>query len=83
MKRIGNLYSRIVSIGNLHKASFKAQKGKSKKKEIRDWNYNLEENIWKLHKDLVIKLIKFLNILFLLYMSQRKERSPNFHSEIE
>lgn len=53
MKRIGNVYQRVVSLENLYRASYKAQKGKSKKREVREWNRNLADNINKLQDDLL------------------------------
>lgn len=74
MKRFGNLFQSIVSLQNLQLASFKAQKGKLKKKEVIEWNYNLEENIWKLHKELQNKTYKVSKYsLFTIY--EPKERN--------
>ena len=49
MKRIGNLYSKIISIENLYEASRKAQKGKKNYSQVKRWNDNLDENILSLH----------------------------------
>lgn len=49
MKRLGNLYSKIVSIENLTAADQKAQKGKSNQYGVKLHNSKREENILKLH----------------------------------
>lgn len=53
MKRTGNLYQKIISSNNLILATEKAQKGKRNYKNIIEWKNNLEENIVKLHKELL------------------------------
>lgn len=50
MKRIGNIYHKIISIDNLIEADAKAQKGKSKQYGVQLHNKNAEANILKLHK---------------------------------
>lgn len=52
MKRIGNLYSKIVTLPNIHLAELKARKGKSKKKYVIEFNKNRTENILKLYQSL-------------------------------
>lgn|SRR3990167_2144143 len=49
MKRIGNLYSQIISVENLNAADQKAQKGKSSQYGVKFHNCKREENINKLH----------------------------------
>ena len=49
MKRIGNLYNKIISIENLNAADAIAQKGKSKQYGVQLHNKNKEANILKLH----------------------------------
>lgn len=49
MKRIGNLYSQIISIENLNEADQKAQKGKSNQYGVKLHNSKRKENIIKLH----------------------------------
>lgn len=58
MKRIGNLFEKIISLENLNLADEKAKKGKSNKKEIIKHNINKNENINKLHDDLKNKRFK-------------------------
>ena len=53
MKRIGNLFDKIVSIENLRLADQKASKGKANTYGVRLHNQNKEENLQKLHEALV------------------------------
>lgn len=55
MKRLGNLYQRIISIDNLNIADGKAQNGKSKQYGVVKHNKNSQLNIWELHKMLFDK----------------------------
>lgn len=55
MKRIGNLYNKIISIENLYLAERNAGKRKTKYSEIINFRRNLDENILKLHKSLINK----------------------------
>ncbi len=50
VKRIGNIYHKIISIENLIEADKKAQKGKSKQYGVQLHNQNKEANILKLHE---------------------------------
>lgn len=50
MKRIGNLYNKIISIENLELADLKAQKGKSRQYGVKVHNSNKQDNILKLHE---------------------------------
>lgn len=52
MKRIGNLYGRIIAIDNLHLADTKARQGKKDNIGIRQHDERREENIRDLHKAL-------------------------------
>lgn len=58
MKRIGNLYEKIISIENLKEADKRAQKGKSKQRRVIRHNKNKELNILKLHESLKNKSYK-------------------------
>jgi len=55
MKRIGNIYGKIISIENLMAADEKAQKGKSKQYGVKVHNRNREANIQQLHEMLLNK----------------------------
>jgi len=55
MKRIANLYEKIISIENLQEADKKAQKGKLKQYGVQIHNKNKEANILKLHQMLEAK----------------------------
>jgi len=50
MKRIGNLYQKIISIENLQLADVVAQKNKSKQYGVQSHNKKSDANIWELHK---------------------------------
>jgi len=50
MKRIGNLYQKIISIENLQLADVVAQKNKSKQYGVQSHNSKSDANIWELHK---------------------------------
>ena len=52
MKRIGNLFEKVISIENLQLADEKARKGKSRSYGVRVHDRNREANIFKLHEDL-------------------------------
>ena len=58
MKRLNNIYEKIISIENLMLADQKAQKGKSKQYGVVLHNKNQEENILKLHEILKNKTYK-------------------------
>ena len=55
MKRLNNLFERIVSVENLTKADSIAQKGKSKQYGVVQHCKNAEQNIQSLHHNLVDK----------------------------
>ena len=50
MKRIGNLYTQIISVQNLTNADAKAQIGKKKQYGVISHNKNKEANILRLHE---------------------------------
>jgi RNA-directed DNA polymerase len=58
MKRLSNLFSKIISVENLVLADQKAQKGKINQYGVRLHNKKREENIMKLHDMLVSKIYK-------------------------
>ena len=58
MKRIGNLYSKIIDIENLELADKNARKGKLKSYGVRLHDMNRENNILKLHEQLRNKQYK-------------------------
>jgi len=53
MKRIGNLYGKIIDIKNLYLAEKKARRGKGNRKEIIEYVDKLDENILDLHLKLL------------------------------
>lgn len=58
MKRINNLYHKIISIKNLTEADKKAQKGKANQYGVKLHNKNKEANILQLHFQLKNKIFK-------------------------
>lgn len=58
MKRIGNLYNKIISIENLQLADKKARKGKLKSYGVKQHDKNREANILALHESLKNKTYK-------------------------
>ena len=52
MKRIGNLYEKIISVENLRLADEKARKGKLQSYGVRVHDKNREANILALHETL-------------------------------
>ncbi len=58
MKRIGNIYTRIISIENLQRADEKARCGKAHTYGVRVHDKNREANILALHEALLTKTFK-------------------------
>lgn len=58
MKRYNNLYNKICDIDNLILADKKAKKGKSKKKDVIEFNKNYDLNLLKLNEILINKTYK-------------------------
>ena len=58
MKRIGNLYEKIISIENLNLADEKARKGKLTSYGVKKHDKNKDENILLLHEMLKNKTYK-------------------------
>ena len=52
MKTYKNLYQKICSFENLLLAFYKARRGKRKKENVADFEYHLEDNIFKLQEEL-------------------------------
>lgn len=52
MKRYGHMYEQVCSYPNLFQAFHNAQKGKSSRQEVIQFNYNLEENLRSLQVEL-------------------------------
>ena len=51
----GGTFEEIVSLHNLFEAWYEFKCGKKKKKDIQQFSLNLEDNIFRLHKDLINK----------------------------
>jgi len=58
MKIYKNLFNDIISAENLFLAWDKFKKGKRNKKDVQRFEWNLEENIFKLHRELKTKTYK-------------------------
>lgn len=85
MKRIGNLYEKIISIENLELADKKARKGKVKTYGVRYHDRTREENIQKLHVLLKNKEYKTSKYnIFKIYEPKEREiyRLPYFPDRI-
>jgi len=55
VKRYSNLYPKITTFENLHKAYHKAAKGKRRKPEVAAFEFDLESNLLRLEEALVAK----------------------------
>jgi RNA-directed DNA polymerase len=53
MKRKGNLWPQVIDFQNLFRAARKAEKGKRYRDNILDFNFNLENEIISLQKELI------------------------------
>lgn len=58
MKRIGNLYNKVISVENLREADEKARKGKTNTYGVKVHDKNREANILALHEALLTKTFK-------------------------
>ena len=73
MKRINNLYEKIISIDNLQLAAIKARKGKEKQKGVMIFDKNKEDYLNSLHEVLKSDIFKTSTYtVFTLY--EPKER---------
>ena len=85
MKRIGNLFQKIICIENLKEADKKAQKGKSKQYGVKRHNKNKTQNINKLHLMLKNKTYKTSSYdIFTIYEPKERKvyRLPYFPDRI-
>lgn len=85
MKRIGNLYEKIISVENLNLADSKARKGKRASYGVRWHDKNKESNIEKLHGMLKNKTFKTsMYNVFKIYEPKEREiyRLPYFPDRI-
>ncbi|MBL7206306.1 MAG: hypothetical protein ISS36_01765 [Candidatus Aenigmarchaeota archaeon] len=58
MKTYKNLYPKVCSLKNLHKAYKKARKGKTKKQYVKEFESNLKQNILQLKRELKTQTYK-------------------------
>lgn len=85
MKRIGNLYDKIISIENLRLADMKARKGKLRSYGVKLHDKNREANLLKLHNDLKNQAFKTSNYhIFKIQEPKEREiyRLPYFPDRI-
>ncbi|TSC90825.1 MAG: RNA-directed DNA polymerase (Reverse transcriptase) [Parcubacteria group bacterium Gr01-1014_2] len=61
MKVYRNIFEKIISIENLFSAWKEFKKGKQKKKDVMEFEFNLEENIFNLHREFKSKTYKHGN----------------------
>lgn len=76
MKRVGNLYEKIISIENLELADKKAQRGKKKQFGVKRHNKNRKQNILDLHE--VLKYCAYQTSkysVFIIFEPKRREIS--------
>jgi len=75
MKRIGNLYEKVISFENLYKAFTKAKRG-TKTLESATFFYNLEDELVNLHEELLTKVYKPVKYkYFKIYEPKEREIS--------
>lgn len=65
MKRIGNLFNRIISYENLVRAEKKARLGKTKRYGVKKFDRNPHENLVRLQKALIEDLIVLRNTAYI------------------
>ncbi len=53
MKRLGNLYEKVYSFENLHRAYLNARRGKRYRHDVLQFTNKLEENLFKIQEELV------------------------------
>lgn len=84
MKRIGNLFEKVVNLNNLHLAELAVRKGKSKKKYVIEFNKNRTENIWKLYLELINNSYKVSKYQSLTIYEPKKRilSKPNYRDRI-
>lgn len=74
MKRVGNLFDKIVDIDNLILADKKARKGKYKSKEIKKFDLNKDEKLLELQNNLINNNFKTSNYKTFKLNEYGKER---------
>lgn len=85
MKRIGNLYDKIISLDNLHIADDKARKGKANTYGVKVHDKRRESNLLALHESLKNKTFKTSKYhLFTIYEPKKREiyRLPYYPDRI-
>jgi retron-type reverse transcriptase len=76
MKTCKNLFENIISLENLYNAYIKARRGKSERKEVLKFTYNLEKELFKLQNQLIngeYKIGKYRR--FIIFEPKKREIS--------
>ena len=73
-KRINNIFKENITFSKLLEAHNKCKKNKRYKKQVIEFEMNLERNIISLGTDLISGRMSFQNTLSLQYMNQKKEK---------
>lgn len=79
MKRVGNLFEKVISLDNLRLADEKARKGKLGTYGVQLHDKHREENIFALHESLKNGTFRTSKYHVLQFMSRRKGRFSNCH----
>jgi len=85
MKRIGNLYEKIISLDNLREADVAARKGKRKSYGVKLHDLNCDDNIFALHEKLKSNTFKTSDYhIFKIYEPKEREiyRLPYYPDRI-
>ena len=72
MKRIGNLYNKVISVENLREADEKARKGKTNTYGVKVHDKNREANILALHEALLTKTFKTSLMMSSRFLNPRR-----------
>jgi len=74
MKRKGNFYPEIYNFSNLYLSFLQVRKGKRYKKEILEFYFNLEENLFNIQKNLKNEHTNTEITKRLLFVTLKKEK---------
>lgn len=80
MKRLGNLYDKIISLDNLRLADERARKGKLRSYGVKLHDRNKEANLLSLHEALRQELIGLRNIVPSQYTSLKNAKFSVCHT---
>lgn len=80
MKRLGNLYDKIISMDNLRLADERARKGKTHSYGVRVHDKHAEADLLALHEALKAGTYKTSDIVFSRYTNQKNVLFTVFHT---